>query len=162
MFHAISPSVLLLIACLTIAPSSSSASPPPLAAVEALERLSVSKPCAAAALLYVMLKTDDARSGAFFLPGVATSREIAQLIGLKGSGVEDFPVQPNLYGEATFYTEVPWSLERLNDRVVMVTSSAHLVNAAGVTLEPYHVIETPTRSLLLGQIPRVLPAESVD
>jgi hypothetical protein len=147
---------------LAIVPVEAIAARPSAETVEALKLLSGTKPCAAAALLFLVLQTDGAPSGVFYLPHVPTPTEIARLTELSDIGAEDFPPQPNLYGEVNFYTAVSWSVEKLNDRVIVVSTQAQLVDGAGVKVTPAHVIESETRVLVVGRTLRVLPTASVE
>jgi hypothetical protein len=157
-----SASFLLVMLCLALESSGAFASRPNAATVKALEDISTSRPCAAVALLYVLLKADAARSGVFYFPGVPTRYEVARFLNLDDRGVEDFPLQTDLYGEVNFYTEIRWELETGRDRVVIVSATARLVSAAGVQLHPVHEIEPLTRVLMVGQTLRVLPATNVE
>jgi hypothetical protein len=152
---------LLLTLGLGLAASLAHASQPSAVTAQALERISTIRPCAAAALLHVMRKADDASSGTFYLVEFPTPSIISFLLGVEDGGT-DFQLQPNLYAEVNYYIEVRWSLEKLNEKVVMLSTEAQLVSRAGVKLTPPHPIEPPTRVLMVGQSLRLLPTAAVD
>jgi hypothetical protein len=137
------------------------ASQPLPAMAHALESISTTRPCTAAALLHVIRRADSASSGIFYLSEVPTPYAIEFLIGIEDGGA-DFQLQPNLYADVSYYVEVRWSLEKLNRQIVMLSAQAQLVTAAGVKLNPSHVIEPMTRVLMIGQSLRLLPTAAVE
>ncbi len=137
------------------------ASQPTATTARALENISTTRPCTAAALLHVLRGPDGASSGIFYLPEFPTPFAIALLVGLEHGG-EDFQLQPNLYADVSYYIEVRWSLEKLNQQVVMLSAQAQVVNTAGVVLTPVHIVEPLTRVLMVGQSLRLLPSASVE
>ncbi len=160
MSHA-SHRALLIILCLGTGALTAQVSQPSPVTVQALEKISTTRPCTAAALLHVMRRSDSESSGVFYLSELPSAYTIAFLIGLEDGGA-DFQLQPNLYADVSYYVEVRWALEKLNQRVIMLRAEAQLVSAAGVQLSPAHVIEPPTRVLMVGQSLRLLPTSAVE
>jgi hypothetical protein len=128
----------------------------PPGAAGALERISASRPCASAALLYVMLRTGTESRGILYLPGVMTAADFARLVALEKLHVEDFAIPPNLYADVSYYTEIRWTVEQTGKGAIIVSAQAQLVQPTGVSFDPPHLLEPPTRVLKVGPTLRVL------
>ena len=124
----------------------------------ALLQLAESKPCAAAALIYIALLDDSARTGIFYLPEVPSVHAIERLF--KEGAEKDFALQTNLYSDISVYVEVRWSVQQLNADAKIVTSEAHLVDASGPQLNHLHSIESATRVIVTGETLRVLESQA--
>jgi hypothetical protein len=146
---------LLALVYLMFEPPARASELPP-GAAGALERISVSRPCAAAALLYVMLREGSESRGILYLPGLMTAADFARLVAMEKLHVEDFAIPPNLYADVTYYTEIRWSVEQTAKGAIIVSAQAQLVQPTGVSFDPPHLLEPLTRVLKIGPTLRVL------